>query len=141
MRAFGEVHGIAGGASATGAKPHAARRWESPCVAQLVRLLQTLKLGFAPTPCGDLATAEELRSAAATPCRSLRRHDKELKTEGVFMNTRTKLAIAVGAAIWMVPMSCSLAGIEVNAGDWKIDFAANGDSFYVNAGCDDVPTT
>src|SRR6202011_322275 len=44
--------------------------------------------------------------------------------------------IAVGAAIWMVPMSCALAGIDVNAGDWKIDFAGNVNAFYVNAGCD-----
>src|SRR5260370_24842763 len=57
------------------------------------------------------------------------------------MNTRTKLAIAVGAGIWMVPMSCALAGIEVNAGDWKIDFAGNVNAFYVNAGCDDGATT
>jgi predicted porin len=57
------------------------------------------------------------------------------------MNTRTKLAIAVGASIWMVPMSCAVAGIDVNAGDWKIDFAGNVNAFYVNAGCDDGPTT
>jgi predicted porin len=57
------------------------------------------------------------------------------------MNTRTKLAIAVGASIWMVPMSRAVAGIDVNAGDWKIDFAGNVNAFYVNAGCDDGPTT
>jgi len=57
------------------------------------------------------------------------------------MNTRTKLAIAVGAAIWIVPLSCAVAGIDVNAGDWKIDFAGNVNAFYVNAGCDDGPTT
>jgi predicted porin len=57
------------------------------------------------------------------------------------MNTRTKLAIAVGASIWMVPMSCAVAGIDVNAGDWKIDFAGNVNAFYVNAGCDSGPTT
>jgi predicted porin len=57
------------------------------------------------------------------------------------MNTRTKLAIAVGASIWMVPMSRAVAGIDVNAGDWKIDFAGNVNAFYVNAGCDSGPTT
>jgi predicted porin len=55
------------------------------------------------------------------------------------MNTRIKLAIAVSAAMWMVPMTCAVAGIEVNAGDWKIDFAGNVNAFYVNAGCDDSP--
>jgi predicted porin len=54
------------------------------------------------------------------------------------MNMRTKLAIAVSAAIWIVPMSCAVAGIDVNAGDWKIDFAGNVNAFYVNAGCDDT---
>ena len=38
------------------------------------------------------------------------------------MNTRTKLGIALSAAMWMVPMTRAVAGIEVNAGDWKIDF-------------------
>jgi predicted porin len=77
-------------------------------------------------------------------CGRLRQHfaaafnvtTKNSKRRGDFMNTRTKLAIAVGAAIWIVPMSCAVAGIEVNAGDWKIDFAGNVNAFYVNAGCD-----
>jgi predicted porin len=56
------------------------------------------------------------------------------------MNTRTKLGIAVGAAIWMVPMTCAVAGIEVNAGDWKIDFSGNVNAFYVGAGCDNSAT-
>ena len=55
------------------------------------------------------------------------------------MNTRTKLAIAMGAALWMVPNPEAVAGIDVNAGDWKIDFAGNVNAFYVNAGCDDSP--
>ena len=46
------------------------------------------------------------------------------------MNTRTKLAIAVSAAIWMVPMTRAVAGIDVNAGDWKIDFSGNVNGFY-----------
>jgi predicted porin len=53
------------------------------------------------------------------------------------MNTRTKLAIAAGAAIWMVPKA--FAGIDITAGDWKVDFAGNVNAFYVNAGCDDSP--
>ena len=52
------------------------------------------------------------------------------------MNMRTKLAIAAGAAIWMVPMTRAVAGIDVSAGDWKIDFAGNINAFYVNASCD-----
>jgi len=52
------------------------------------------------------------------------------------MNTRTKLAIAVSAAIWMVPMTRAVAGIDVEAGDWKIDFSGNVNAFYVNASCD-----
>ena len=52
------------------------------------------------------------------------------------MNMRTKLAIAAGAAIWMVPMTRAVAGIDVTAGDWKIDFAGNINAFYVNASCD-----
>ena len=57
------------------------------------------------------------------------------------MNTRTKLAIAVSAAIWMVPMTRAVAGIDVEAGDWKIDFSGNVNAFYVNAQCDDGANT
>jgi predicted porin len=52
------------------------------------------------------------------------------------MNTRTKLIIAVSAGMWMVPNLEAVAGIDVNAGDWKIDFSGNVNAFYVNAGCD-----
>ncbi|MEA3197404.1 MAG: hypothetical protein QOF32_1456 [Gammaproteobacteria bacterium] len=52
------------------------------------------------------------------------------------MNTRTRLVIALGAAMWMVPMTRAVAGIDVNAGDWKIDFSGNVNAFYVGAGCD-----
>src|SRR4030081_734274 len=55
------------------------------------------------------------------------------------MNTHTKLAIAFSVAMWMVSLPKAVAGIEVNAGDWKIDFAGNVNAFYVNAGCDDSP--
>jgi predicted porin len=52
------------------------------------------------------------------------------------MNTRTKLAIAATAAMWMVPNLKAVAGIDVTAGDWKIDFAGNVNAFYVGASCD-----
>jgi predicted porin len=53
------------------------------------------------------------------------------------MNTRTKLAIAVIAAMWVVPMTRAVAGIDLEAGDWKIDFSGNVNAFYANAQCDD----
>ncbi len=53
------------------------------------------------------------------------------------MNTRTKLAIAVSAAMWMIPITNAVAGIDVQAGDWKIDFAGNVNAFYVGTSCDD----
>lgn len=55
------------------------------------------------------------------------------------MNTRSKLLIAASAAIWMVPMTRAVAGIDVTAGDWKLDFSGNVNAFYVNAGCDNSP--
>jgi predicted porin len=54
------------------------------------------------------------------------------------MNMRTKLVIAAGAAIWMVPMTQAVAGIDVTAGDWKIDFSGNVNAFYVGTSCDNV---
>ncbi|HEV7614569.1 MAG TPA: hypothetical protein VGO37_22005 [Steroidobacteraceae bacterium] len=54
------------------------------------------------------------------------------------MNKRTKLAIAVSAAMWMVPSLDAVAGIDVTAGDWKIDFAGNVNAFYVATKCDDT---
>jgi len=51
------------------------------------------------------------------------------------MNTRTKLAVAVSAAIWMVPIPKAFAGIDVTAGDWKIDFSGNVNAFYVGSSC------
>jgi len=57
------------------------------------------------------------------------------------MNTRIKLAIAVSAAMWMVPIPRAVAGIDVSAGDWKIDFSGNVNAFYVNAQCDDGANT
>jgi predicted porin len=57
-----------------------------------------------------------------------------------FMKKRTKLAIAASAAIWMVPMTRAVAGIDVNAGDWKIDFSGNVNAFYVGSQCDNPGT-
>lgn len=57
------------------------------------------------------------------------------------MNTRSKLLIAAGAAIWMVPMTRAVAGIDVSAGDWKLDFSGNVNAFYVGASCDDGANT
>jgi predicted porin len=57
------------------------------------------------------------------------------------MKARMKYAIAIGAAIWMAPITEALAGIDVQAGDWKIDFAGNVNAFYVNAQCDDGANT
>ena len=57
------------------------------------------------------------------------------------MNTRTKLAIAVSAAMWMIPITNAVAGIDVQAGDWKIDFAGNVNAFYVGTSCDTASST
>jgi hypothetical protein len=57
------------------------------------------------------------------------------------MKARVKFAIALGAAIWAVPITQAVAGIDVEAGDWKIDFSGNINAFYVNADCDHRPTT
>jgi predicted porin len=57
------------------------------------------------------------------------------------MNMRTKLVIAVSAAIWMVPMTRAVAGIDVNAGDWKIDFSGNVNGFYTGSSCSTPSTT
>jgi len=57
------------------------------------------------------------------------------------MNTRTKLAIAVSAAIWMIPMTRAVAGIDVTAGDWKIDFSGNVNGFYTGSNCDTPSAT
>ena len=54
------------------------------------------------------------------------------------MNTRTKLAIAASAAMWMVPITNAVAGIDIAAGDWKVDFSGNVNAFYVQASCDDA---
>src|SRR5271167_4684687 len=52
------------------------------------------------------------------------------------MKTSTKLVIAMGAAIWMIPTSEALAGIDITAGDWKVDFSGNVNGFYVGTSCD-----
>jgi hypothetical protein len=40
----------------------------------------------------------------------------------------------------MVPMSRAVAGIDVTAGDWKIDFSGNVNAFYVGSSCE-TPTS
>jgi predicted porin len=52
------------------------------------------------------------------------------------MKARIKCAIAIGAACWLGPLTQAVAGVEVEAGDWKIDFSGNINAFYVNADCD-----
>jgi predicted porin len=55
------------------------------------------------------------------------------------MKARVKFAIALGAAIWAVPITQAVAGVDVEAGDWKLDFSGNINAFYVNADCDHGP--
>ena len=57
------------------------------------------------------------------------------------MKKRVIQAIAIGAAIGIVPFARSVAGIDVTAGDWKIDFSGNVNGFYVGSQCDDAPNT
>jgi predicted porin len=58
------------------------------------------------------------------------------------MKTRTKLAVAVSAALWLIPISQAVAGIDFPAGDWKVDISGNVNAFYVGAGCDNgAPST
>jgi predicted porin len=52
------------------------------------------------------------------------------------MKARIKCAIAIGAACWLGPFTQALAGVDVEAGDWKIDFSGNINAFYVSADCD-----
>jgi predicted porin len=53
------------------------------------------------------------------------------------MKTSTKIGIALSSAMWLVPMTRAVAGIDVAAGDWKIDFSGNVNAFYVDSQCDD----
>ncbi|HEX4151357.1 MAG TPA: hypothetical protein VHY75_04015 [Steroidobacteraceae bacterium] len=52
------------------------------------------------------------------------------------MKARIKHAIAIGAAISLVPLAQAVAGIDIEAGDWKLDFTGNINAFYVSASCD-----
>jgi predicted porin len=52
------------------------------------------------------------------------------------MKARIKHAIAIGAAFSLVPLAQAVAGIDIEAGDWKLDFSGNINAFYVNASCD-----
>ena len=55
------------------------------------------------------------------------------------MKARIKCAIAIGAACWLGPFTQAVAGVDVEAGDWKIDFSGNINAFYVDANCDHGP--
>ena len=57
------------------------------------------------------------------------------------MKKNTKLLIAASAASWLVPMSQALAGIDFNAGDWKMDISGNVNAFYVGTNCDSGANT
>jgi predicted porin len=57
------------------------------------------------------------------------------------MKARIKCAIAIGAACWLGPLTQAVAGVDVEAGDWKIDFSGNINAFYVDANCDHGPAT
>jgi predicted porin len=57
------------------------------------------------------------------------------------MKARIKCAIAIGAACWLSPLTQAVAGIDIEAGDWKIDFSGNINAFYVDANCDHGPAT
>ena len=52
------------------------------------------------------------------------------------MNARMKIAIAISAATMMIPLTRAVAGIDVQAGDWKIDLSGNVNAFYVDTSCD-----
>ncbi len=52
------------------------------------------------------------------------------------MKARIKHGIAIGAAISLVPLAQAVAGIDIQAGDWKLDFSGNINAFYVNSSCD-----
>ncbi len=57
------------------------------------------------------------------------------------MITRTKLVTAMGAALFLLPMTQAFAGVDFQAGDWKVDIAGNVNAFYVNASCDNGANT
>jgi predicted porin len=57
------------------------------------------------------------------------------------MKARIKYAIVIGAACWLGPLTQAVAGVDVEAGDWKIDFSGNINAFYVDANCDHGPAT
>src|SRR6267142_6271010 len=130
-----EVQAPAGRVLAAVAKPIRTRAWGIALRCTIGTSLANTQSRLHPAP-GGVWRVGKLRSAAGNILPQPRRQDKELETEGVFMNTRTKLAIAAGAAIWMVPILKAFAGIDIAAGDWKVDFAGNVNAFYVGASCD-----
>ena len=57
------------------------------------------------------------------------------------MKTRTRLAVAVSAALFLIPAGQALAGVDFTAGDWKVDISGNVNAFYVGASCDNGANT
>jgi hypothetical protein len=52
------------------------------------------------------------------------------------MKSHSKLLIAITAAGWAIPTTQAVAGIDITAGDWKLDFSGNANGFYVGTSCD-----
>jgi predicted porin len=98
----------------------------APSVALLVQHLQAITSGC---------------SGRSTPVFNVKNEFAKPANGGSCMKARLKYAIALGAAISAVPITQAVAGIDVEAGDWKIDFSGNINAFYVNADCDHGPAT
>jgi predicted porin len=52
------------------------------------------------------------------------------------MNIRTRLSIAAGAAVWILPITQAFAGIDIAAGDWTVDLSGNVNGFYTGSSCE-----
>ncbi|MDE2305480.1 MAG: porin [Gammaproteobacteria bacterium] len=57
------------------------------------------------------------------------------------MSSRSRLVIAMGATIGLLPVCGAMAGIDLTAGDWKLDFSGNVNAFYVGTSCDSGSNT
>jgi predicted porin len=93
--------------------------------------------GVIGTPLAERKPGLSRRYGAAATAEKA--HERTDNGGSCFMNKRTKLSVAVGA-ICMVPITQAIAGIDVNAGDWKIDFSGNVNAFYVATQCDHATT-
>lgn len=52
------------------------------------------------------------------------------------MKAQFRHAISIAAAISLIPVAQAVAGIDIEAGDWKLDFSGNINAFYANSSCD-----